>query len=94
MADPVKKKVKVIAAQYSHQAKCVVLQVSSDNGEFKTQIPLKTLLPNVINLDTFTEEQMKDCTKDFCYNIIGKQISVVFDEDLDEKLKSNHPLNY
>ena len=94
MSEPVKKQVKVLAAQYSHQAKCIVLQVACEKGEFKTQIPLKTLLPNISNLESFTEEQLKECTKAFCENIIEKNIYVVFDEDLDSKLKENHPLNY
>jgi hypothetical protein len=37
---------------------------------------------------------MKTATSNFCKEIIGKKIKVVFDVDLDEKLKDRYPLNY
>ena len=94
MSEPVKKKVKVLGAQYNHEARSIVLQVEFENGKFFTQIPISSLLPNITNLDQFSEEQMKDATLIFCKNIIGKIINVVFDKDLNDKLRDNYPLNY
>jgi hypothetical protein len=37
---------------------------------------------------------MKSATSIFCKEIVGKKIKVVFDVDLDEKLKDKYPLNY
>ena len=94
MSEPVKKYVTVLGAQYSHEPRCIVLAVECENGQFLTQIPVSQLLPNVTNINNFSEEQMNMVTKVFCKNIIGKKINVVFDQDLDSKLKDKYPLNY
>lgn len=94
MSEPVKKRVKVLGAQYAHEAMCIVLQVRCEQGEFKTQIPLKSVLPNITNLNSFSESDLKEATKVFCLAIIGKEIMCVSDKELDEKLKDNHKLEY
>ena len=94
MSEPVKKYVTVIGAQYSHDPRCIVLAVEFENGQFLTQIPVSQLVPNVTNINNFSEEQMKMITKVFCENIVGKKIFVVFDQDLDAKLRDNYQLNY
>ena len=94
MSEPVKKNVRVIGAQYSHEAKSIALAVESEDGQFMTQVPISTLVPNITNINAFSEEQMMTATKEFCEQIVGKRINVVFDVDLNEKLKYNCKLDY
>ena len=94
MSEVVKKKVKVIGAQYSREAKCVVLLVEASDGRFYSQLHLQDLLPNVTNWHQFKESDVIKCANVFCNEIIGKEISVVFDPDLNDKLKDHYPLKY
>ena len=89
MAEQVRQNVKVNGAQYEEESRCIVLAVTGDNKKFMTQIPLKSLLPSV-KWDDFTEEERKKCAMSFCTNIIGKNILVVYDPDLDNKIKNGN----
>lgn len=96
MSEPVKKNVRVIGAQYSEEAKSFLLMVESPDIRFATQIPIASVLNSETanSFDGFSQEQKKACTDVFCREIIGKHINVVFDPDLDEKLKDNFPIRY
>lgn len=94
MSEPVKKKVRVVGAQYNHDSKSIVLKVEEQDKQFLTQIGVKSIAPNITNWDSFSKEQMKEITSVFCSNILGKEIFVVSDLDLDAKLKEKYPLNY
>ena len=89
----VKQEVRVVGAEYSHEARCILLNVESEKGRYFTQIRVSDLLPNVTNLDQFSESDMKNATTPFCNNILGKNIHVVFDPDLQtiEKFSSFSP---
>lgn len=78
----VKQEVRVIGAEYSHEARCILLHVEGEKGKFFTQIRVRDLLPNVTNLDQFSEDDMKRATAPFCRDIMEKNIYVVFDPDL------------
>jgi len=94
MPEPVVKEVRVKGAQYSHEAKSFIFLVESTDKRFYTQVPIHKFLPNITNIGEFSENQMKTATHNFCNDIVGKKIKVVFDVDLDEKLKDRYPLNY
>ena len=78
----VKQEVKVIGAEYSNEARCILLHVESDKGKYFTQLRVEDLLPQVTNLGDFSEADMKKATAPFCQDIVGKNIHVVFDPDL------------
>ena len=92
--EPVIKSVRIKGAQYSHEAQSFIFLVECPDKRFYTQVPIDRFLPNITNIHEFTEKQMKVATEDFCKTIIGKKINVVFDTELDEKLKDKYPLNY
>jgi hypothetical protein len=94
MSEPVIKEVRVKGSEYSHEAKSFIFLVECPDKRFYTQVPIQRFLPNITNINDFTESQMKTATSSFCKEIIGKKIKVVFDVDLDEKLKDRYPLNY
>lgn len=96
MSEPVKKRVRVVGAQYSYDAKAFLLVVETSDLRFSTQIPIESVLgPRVVEgFDGFTKEQKKSCTDVFCKEIMGKHIDVVFDPDLDKKIKDRYPLIY
>lgn len=94
MSEPIKKHVTVLAAEYSKEAKSIVLLVECDNGRFYSHIHLQQLLPNITNWDYFRECDVIKLSKGFCKDIVGKKIWVVFDPDLDAKIKDNHPIEY
>ena len=84
MGNMVKEEVRVLGAEYSHEAGCILLNVEGGKGKYFTQVRVLDLLPNVSNLGEFTEEDMRKATGPFCEQIVGKNISVVFDPDLQE----------
>ena len=90
MSEMIKKNVEVHGAQYNHDSRCIVLAVECDKGKFLTQIPVSNLVPNVTNIKSFTKSQMEQITVIFCKEIIGKRINVIFDPDLDEKLRDKY----
>jgi len=92
--EPVIKSVRIKGAQYSHEAKSFIFLVECPDKRFYTQVPINKFLPNIININDFTESQMQAATSHFCKSMIGKKINVVFDTDLDEKLKDKYPLSY
>ena len=94
MAEPVIKEVRIKGAQYSHEAKSFIFLVECSDKRFYTQVPIHKFLPNITNIGDFTEKQMQSATADFCKGMVGKKIKVVFDTDLDEKLKDRYPLDY
>lgn len=87
MAETVQKMCLVLGAEYNHDSRCIVLAVECDKGRFMTQVPLKAILPNITNLESFSKDQMRKVTKLFCEKIIGQNRMVVFDPDLENKIK-------
>lgn len=90
MSDVVIKYSKVIFATYDKKNVSIVLHVEAEDCRFFTEVPLSSLLPNVTNLDSFTEEQLKTCGETFCENINGKMINVVFDDVVNKQLAEKY----
>ena len=93
MAMPVKRKLKVLSAKYVEEAKSVLMVGECSEGRFRTQVHRDSLIPQGIRSDVTEKELTKEFTQ-FSKSIVGKELLIVFDPDLTERLAANAPLNY
>lgn len=86
MSNLLSTKVIIWEAKYSKDVRCFVFLVENkkNKNQFYTQIPEKSILTKITNLDDFTPEQMEECTKRFCVDIIGKEINLLSDPKIGE----------
>ena len=85
---------KVLGAQYEIQSKSVVLFVETPNKRFYTQIHRNQLLPNITNLDELPQDPLTESLQSFCKIIIGRNMDVVFDEEIDNKIQEKIKIEY
>jgi len=86
MAEPVKRKVKVLKAEYVAEPDAILILGECQEGRFRQQIPSSCFTFG--NKDKATEMQkLADL-------MIGRSIIMVFDPDLDGKMKDHYPLKY
>ena len=89
MAESVKRKVHVLDAEYSDEAKSILIVGECQEGKFRNQIHRNCFSygnrsePEIINELKKTADMMK-----------GKVIDMIFDPDLDKRIDENGPLNY
>jgi hypothetical protein len=86
MTEPVKRKVKVLDARYVPEAESILVLGECQEGRFRQQIHKSSFYFG--DKDVVTE-----MTKTAAL-MIGKQIYIVFDPELEDKIEDNHPLNY
>jgi hypothetical protein len=86
MTEPVKRKVRVIKAEYVPEAESILMVGECQEGRFRQQIHKNCF--KFGNKDVATE-----MTK-LAELMIGKQIFMVFDPDLNDKIEDNYPLKY
>jgi hypothetical protein len=87
MGEPVLKKVKVINASYSEEADSILLLCEFPEGRANHQIHSSCF--------QFRPGQNKALEMEKTAQLmIGKHISIVFDPDLDERIKANAPIKY
>jgi len=86
MGAPVKKLVKVLEAKYVKDADSILIVGECEDGKFNNQI----------NSSCFTfgnKDRVVEMEKT-AELMVGKSIYMVFDTELDQKIKSNSPINY
>lgn len=86
MAIPIKKKVKVLEADYIKEADSILFICECEDGRFRNQIHSRCF--EFGNKDK--EEQMRITAG----LMIGKSINVVFDTELDGKIKDHYKIKY
>jgi len=86
MTEPVKRKVRILKAEYVPEAESIVALCECQEGRFRQQIHTSSFSFNNKDIDT---EMRKTAEL-----LIGKQIYIVFDTDLENKIKENYPLKY
>ena len=89
MATPVKRQVKVLEAKYIKDAQSILIVGECKEGRLRQQI----------NRDCFsygirTEEEIEKELQKTAEMMIGKTITMVFDPELNDKMKDNYPLKY
>ena len=87
MAIPIKKKVKVLEADYIKEADAILIIGECENGRLRHQIH-SSCFTGFENKNK--EEEMKNTAK----LMIGKTIFMVFDTELDGKIKDHEKLKY
>ena len=86
MTEPVKKKARVLEAKYIAEADSIVLLCEWEKGKLRHQIHSSCFTFG--NKDKATEMQK---TAEL---MIGKNIWMAFDTDLEGKIKDHYPLKY
>lgn len=86
MTEPVKRKVKVLRADYIPEAESILVLGECQEGRFRQQINK--------NCFSFGNKDVESEMKKLASLMIGKQIYIVFDTELEDKIQENHPLNY
>lgn len=86
MAIPVKRKVKVVEAEYVAEADSILLVGECEDGKLRNQIHSSCF--------TFGDKNKEEEMKKLAQLMIGKKITMVFDTELNDKIKDHHPLKY
>jgi len=86
MAVPVKKKVKILEAKYFDEADSIIILGECEEGCLRHQIHS--------NCFEFGDKDKATEMKKTAELMIGKTINMVFDPDLDERIKANKELDY
>jgi len=86
MSEPVKKKVRVLEARYIKEADSILILGEVDGGQVKQQINSSCFFFGDKNVE-------KEMTK-LAEIMVGKYINLVFDSDLDGKIKDHVGLRY
>ena len=103
MTEPIKKKVKVIQARYVEKAESILLKGQSEEGEINQQIHRMCFAYKGLSGEDLRAKLESDPEFNKAYNVemtktaellIGKEIYLVFDQDLNDKIKDHHALKY
>lgn len=86
MSIPVKRKIRVIKAQYIPETDSILLIGECSEGRIRHQINSSAFSFGARN----KEEEMEKTAR----LMVGKMINIVFDPDLQDKIKDHYPLKY
>jgi len=86
MAIPVKKKVRVLDATYVRDADAILFSCECEQGKFRNQIHSSCF--------TFGNKDKEVEMHKTAQLMVGKNIYVVFDTELDGKIKDHYKLKY
>lgn len=86
MTEPVKRKVKVLRAEWVPDVESVLVYGECQEGRFRQQIHKSCF--------SFGDKDVAVEMTKLAELMIGKYIYMVFDPDLDKKLSESYPLNY
>lgn len=86
MAIPVKRIVRVIEAEYVAEADSICVVCECSDGKVRNQIHSSCF--------TFGDKNKEEEMKKLAGLMIGKNINMVFDTELDGKIKDHYPLKY
>ena len=89
MARVVKKKVRVLSAQFVKEAQSIVIVGECENGRLRHQIHR-----DCFSYGNRTEAQIEEELKKTAKMMVGKEIWMVFDPDLKGKIKDHVALKY
>ena len=89
MSIPVKRKVKVLEARYVEEAQAILIVGECSEGRLRTQIHRNCFL-----YGNRTEPEIKKELENTAQIMIGKTIEMVFDTELDGKIKDHVSLRY
>jgi len=86
MATPVKRKVKVLEAKYVEEADSIIIVGECQDGRFRQQINSSCF--------SFGDKDKKTEMITTAELMLGKTIWMVFDTELEEKIKDHYPIKY
>ena len=89
MAIPVKRKIKVLKAEYVDDAQSILIQ-----GEYKEGLLRHQIHRECFNFGTRSEEEIVKELQKTAEMMIGKEIVVIYDPELDDKIKDNVSIKY
>lgn len=89
MADFVKRRVKILKAEYSDEAKSILILGECSEGKFRNQIH-----KDCFSYGNRSDKEIRHELEKTAEMMINKTIIMVFDPDLDERIESNGPLEY
>jgi hypothetical protein len=89
MSRVVKKKVRVLSAQYIKEAQSIVIVGECENGRLRHQIHR-----DCFSYGDRTEKQIEKELENTAKMMVGKEIWMVFDPDLNGKIKDHVQLKY
>jgi len=89
MSVPVKRKVKVLEAGYIEEAQSILVVGECSEGRLRTHVHRNCFL-----YGNRSEAEIKDELEKTAKMMIGKTIEMVFDTDLDGKIKDHARLKY
>jgi hypothetical protein len=84
--EPVKRKVKVLKAEWVKDAESILILGECQEGRFRQQIHKDCF--------TFGDKDVATEMKKLADLMVGKSIYMVFDPNLDSKIEKDLPLNY
>jgi hypothetical protein len=87
--EPVKRKVKVVEAEYIKEAESILIVGEHEGNKMRTQIS-----KSCFSFGTRTEAEIDKEMEKTASLMIGKNINLVFDEDLENKIECNEGLSY
>jgi len=96
MSEFKKVKAKVLDAKYVKEAQSIVFLLECDQGQFRTQIHRDVIATYGNRTEEEIEKELEKYIDILKYAYVGKPqfLNVVFDPDLNEKLKDHYPLKY
>jgi len=89
MAEAVTRNVFILEAEYSDEAKSIIILGECQEGKFRNQIHR-----NCFTYGDRPESEIIKELKKTAEMMVGRRINIVFDPDLDERIETNGPLNY
>ena len=89
MAIPVKRKVRVLEARYSEEAQSIIILGECPEGRLHHQIHR-----NCFSFGDRTEEEISREMEKTAEMMIGKTMNMIFDTELNDKIKDHSNLKY
>lgn len=86
MPESVKRKIRVLKAEYVPEVDSILILGECQEGRFRQQIHSSCF--------AFGGKDIETEMKKLAELMIGKQIYMVFDPDLDKKMQDHYPLKY
>ena len=87
--EPVKKKIKILKAEYVKSCESIAILGECSDGQIKTQINKSSF-----SFGSRTEEEIDYEMEKFAQRVEGKEIYLVFDPELEDKIDCGQRLHY
>lgn len=86
MTEPVKRKVRILKAEYVPETESILMMGECQEGRFRQQINKSCF--------TFGDKDVTTEMTKLAKLLVNKQVYMVFDADLENKIIDNYPLKY